>query len=200
MKKILVSLVALSFMTALAFALSGVDSSDQDMDVRLGGLTIAPPLSISPRTIHTGNNPASVSTDFTDATPVATEVYIAEIYVPANVNVTGIAVMNGSVASGNIKVGIARSDGVLLATSASTAMAGTTAYQRIPFTAVKKIQGPATYYVLEFVDNGTARIKAHTIGNFGASKQTGQVYATGFTAITVPNTFTTALAPVATLY
>jgi hypothetical protein len=200
MKKLYLTLAALSLMAVAALALSGTDSSNQDQDVMVGGLTIARPLAITPRTIATGDEPAVASTSGSDATPVATEVYIAEIFVPANMNVTGVAVFNGSVASGNIKVGLADSAGKIIATSASTAMSGTDAYQRIPFTAVKKVQGPATYYVLEFVDNGTARINTHTVGNFGASKQTGQVYATGFTTITPPTTFTTALGPIASIY
>jgi hypothetical protein len=44
-------------------------------------------------------------------------------------------------------------------------------------------------------DNTTARFNAHTFGDFGASKQTGQVYATGFTTITPPTTFTAANKP-----
>jgi hypothetical protein len=165
-----------------------------------GGVAAAGGFTTSARLVHTGGIPAQVSTDGTDATPVNTEVYIAEVFVPANMTVTGVAVMNGSVASGNIKVGLADSTGAVVATSASTSMAGTDAYQRIAFTGTYAAKGPATYYVLEFVDNNTARINTHTFGNFGAAKQTGQVYATGFTTITPPTTFTTALAPIASLY
>lgn len=155
---------------------------------------------LSPNLIHTGGIPARVSTDGTDQTPVATEVYIAQISIPANCTVTGIAVMNGSVASGNYKVGLADSTGAIVATSASTAMSGTDAYQRVPFTATYAAKGPATYYVLLFVDNNTARINTHTFGDFRTAKQTGQTYATGFTAITPPTTFVTALGTIASLY
>lgn len=154
----------------------------------------------SPRLCHTGNEPAIATTSGTDATPVITEVYIAEVYVPCTMTVTGVAVFNGSVASGNIKVGLADGAGAVVATSASTAMSGTDAYQRVPFTAAAKVVGPGTYYVLLFIDNTTARYNTHTVGNFGAGKQTGQVYATGFTTITPPTTFTTALGPIASLY
>lgn len=154
----------------------------------------------SPRLVHTGGNPAQVSTDGTDATPAATEVYIGEVFVPATMTLTGVSVMNGSVASGNLKVGLASSAGAVVATSGSTAMSGTDAYQRVPFTATYTAVGPATYYVLLFFDNNTARYNTHTFGDFGAAKQTGQTYATGFTTITPPSTFTTALAPIASLY
>lgn len=165
-----------------------------------GGIAAAGGFSVSPRNLHTGDIPAQASTDGTDTTPAATEVYIAEVFVPANCTLTGLAVFNGSVASGNIKVGLANSSGVVVATSASTAMSGTDAYQRVPFTATYAAKGPATYYALEMVDNATARLNMHTVGNFGAAKQTGQVYATGFTTITPPTTFTTAQGPIASLY
>lgn len=156
----------------------------------------------SPRLVHSGGIPARVSTDGNDSTPVNTEVYIAEIFVPGpgSVTVTGVAVMNGSVASGNLKVGLADCNGNIVATSVSTAMSGTDAYQRVAFTASYSAVGPATYYVLLFIDNGTARYNTHTFGNFGASKQTGQVYATGFTTISPPSTFTANLGPIASLY
>lgn len=160
-----------------------------------GGFTV------SPRNWNTcGFSPSGATAAYTDQTPVATEVYIAEVYVPANANITGVAILNGSVASGNLKVGLANSAGAVLATSASTAMSGTNTYQRVPFTAAYQAVGPATYYVLSFIDNNTARMGALTLGNCGAAKQTAQTYATGFTAVTPPTTFTTAIGPVAGLY
>ena len=165
-----------------------------------GGVAAAGGFTTAARNLHTGGIPAQVSGDGTDATPVNTEVYIAEVFVPANVTLTGVSNFNGSVASGNLKVGLANSSGAVVATSASTAMVGTDVYQRVPFTGSYGAVGPATYYVLLFVDNSTARVNSHTFGDFGASKQTGQVYATGFTTITPPTTFTTALGPIASLY
>ncbi len=162
-----------------------------------GGFTV------SPRNISTCNfSPASetVTAAFTAQTPVATEVYIAEVTVPYNVTVTGVAVLNSSTLSGNLKVGLANSVGAVVATSASTAQAGSAVYQLVPFTAAYSAVGPATYYVLTFYDNNTVRPNALTVGVCGAAKQTTQTYATGFTAITPPTTFTTALGPVATLY
>lgn len=165
-----------------------------------GGILGARGQTLSPRNRHTGDVPAIATTSGNDTTPVITEVYIAEIFVPAGCTVTGIANFNGSVASGNIKVGLADSTGKIIATSASTAMSGTDAYQRVPFTVPVTIIGPATYYALLFVDNTTARFNTHAVGNFGAGKQTGQTYATGFTTITPPTTFTANLGPIASLY
>jgi hypothetical protein len=152
------------------------------------------------RMVHTGGAPnTSATAANTNQTPVATEVYIAEILVTMPCTATGVSTYNGSVASGNVKVGLANRAGAVVATSASTASAGTTVYQNVPFTATLALT-PGTYYVLAFYDNNTVRPTAWTAGAFGASKQTGQTYATGFTTITPPTTFTTALGPVASLY
>lgn len=156
------------------------------------------PKTFNPSNLHTGAIPAYVSTFGNDSTPVITETYIAQIDVPHSCTMTGVAIFNGSVASGNIKVGIADDQGVLAAQSASTAMAGTTAYQRVPFTATHLAKG-GTYYILLQVDNTTARTRTHTLGNFGASKKTGETYGT-FTTITAPTTFTANVGPVASLY
>lgn len=167
---------------------------------RATGIGAAGGLSVSPRLFHTGGIPAQVSTDGTDQTPVITEVYICELFVPCNVTVTGLAIFNGTAVSGNVKVGLANSSGLVIATSASTAQTGIDSYQRVAFTNQIALVGPATYFSLVFIDNTTGRLNTHTFGNFGASKQTGQTYATGFTTITPPTTFTTALGTIASLY
>lgn len=163
------------------------------------GVPAAPGQTASARTIAVGDLVPAVSTDFTDSTPSATVVNIGEVLVPNNVTVTGVANFSGSVASGNLKVGLADSTGAIVATSASTAMVGTDSYQRIPFTATVALL-PGTYYILTFYDNATARYNSPPLGSFGAAQQTGQVYATGFTAITAPSTFVANVAPIASLY
>jgi hypothetical protein len=168
-----------------------------------GGVAAAGGFTISPRTFGTcGTNGTTVAATsaFTNQTPVATEFYIAEIFVPANVTVTGVAVLNGSAVSGNLKVGLANSSGVNVATSASTAASGTTAYQLVPFTTPYAAVGPATYFVTTFYDNTTQRATAFTTGSCATAKATAQVFATGFTTFVAPTTFTTAIGPVANLY
>lgn len=167
-----------------------------------GGIVAAASLTASPRLCATGGNPVSAATDGTDYTVVATEVLIAEVFVPCNMSITGVALFNGLAVAGNVKVGLARSSGGVVATSASTAQAGTDAYQLIPFTAPYAALGPATYYVLAIGDTGggTSKINTHTFGTFGAAIQVGQDYATGFTTITPPTTFTTATGAIANLY
>jgi hypothetical protein len=154
---------------------------------------------VSARCFHTGGNPATVSTDGNDTTPVVTETYIAEVYVPVSCTLTGIAIFNGSLAAGNMKVALADSTGAVVASSASTAVSGTDAYQKVPFSAAYNAVGPGVYYVLLQNNNTGNRFNSHTIGIFGASKKTGETYGT-FTTITPPTTFTTSVGPMATLY
>jgi hypothetical protein len=154
----------------------------------------------SPRCIATGGAAPMAAADGTDATPVVTETYIVEVMVPMPMLITGVALFNGSVAAGNIRLALYNKAGTSrLALSASTLMVGTDDYQRIPFAAAYQA-APGTYYVAVQYDDITARYNTHTIGNFGASKATGTVYGTLPTTITPPTTFTTALGPMGGLY
>jgi len=159
-----------------------------------------------PRCIHTGASKPLATTDGSDYTVVATEVIYAEASVVMPVTATGIAVFNGSAVAGNIKVAIykltASTTATLVAVSASTAQAGTDAYQLVPFTAAVDLV-PGTYMVAVFGDTGggTSKVNTHTIGAFAAPRVTGRVYATGFPATFTPaTTFTTALGPMASIY
>lgn len=163
---------------------------------------------VSARLCHTGGEPAIASTSGTDATPVITEIYLAEVFVPQACEVTGIAIFNGSAVTDDVKVGLFNPAGTLIATNATggagTTQAGTDAYQRVPFTAVATIE-PGTYYVGLIFDGTVSRFNTHTVGNFGAGKLTGHVYATAMettaiSGLTMPTTFTTALGPIASLY
>lgn len=164
-----------------------------------GGLAAGGGFAVSPRLCHTGNVVPMAATPGTDTTPVTTETYIAEVFVPANCTLTGVSIYNGSAVAGNMKVGLANSSGVVVASSASTAVSGTEAYQRVPFSATYAAKGPATYYVLLQNNNTSNRFRSHLKGDFGASKKTGETFGT-FTTITVPTTFTASLAPIASLY
>lgn len=170
---------------------------DPDLGVKVRG-TAGSFKAFLPANCSTLYQPAKVSTDGTDSTPVITETYIAQVDVPHACTVTGIAAFNGSVASGNVKYALADSAGTILAQTASTAMSGTDAYQRVALSATLDIVG-GTYFILQQIDNTTARVNSHTLGNGGASKKTGETYGT-FTAITPPTTFTANLGPIASLY
>jgi len=160
-------------------------------------IPVRPPnLVASPRCFHTGGMPARVSTDGTDATPSTTETYLAEIYVPENVTITGIALMNGSAAAGNVTVGLYDANGISLGKSASTAQSGTDSYQLVPL-ALTLV--PGTYFVAAQFDSASARFNTHVFGSFAAGKITGTTYGT-MGNVTLPTTFTTGLGPIASLY
>lgn len=152
----------------------------------------------SPRCIATGDTPVKASTDGTDTTPVVTETYIAELHVPRSVRSTGFAVFNGSVAAGNYKIILYGPDGKVITSTASTAMSGTDAFQRIAWSAAVNL-GAGTYYVGVQMNNTSGRLNTHPIGNFGASKKTGETFGTA-TTITPPTTFTANLGPMGALY
>jgi hypothetical protein len=152
----------------------------------------------SPRCVHTGDTPVKASTDGTDSTPVVTETYIAEVFVPQAMKVTGFAAFQGSVAAGNCNAILYNASGRVVASSGSTPVVGTDAFQRIPFASPVKLQ-PGTYYVGMQYDNVANRFNTHPIGNFGASKKTGEVFDTE-TTITPPTTFTAGQGPMGGLY
>jgi len=157
--------------------------------------------SVSPRNIHTGGYPAIASTSGNNSTPVTTETYVSEIFVPCTMTITGVAVFNGSDVTGNVTVGLADSQGKVIsaAKSASTAGSGTDAYQRIPFATPYVAAGPATYFIQVQYDSATARYNTHTVGNHGVLVQTSQTYGT-LTNFTPPTTFVTNVGNMASLY
>jgi microcystin-dependent protein len=170
-----------------------------------GGIAAAGGFSATPRNVHTGGNPAMLSTDGTNTDAVVTELYVAEVFIPANCTVTGAAVLWGTNTNGNAKVALYNSSGTRVALSASTDVSGYTGASygtRIAFSGTYAAVGPATYFLGVICDDNTNDVRTHTLGNFGAGKTTGLVYATeaGYATITPPTTFTTAEGPIATLY
>lgn len=169
------------------------------------GIAAAGGFTASPRLCHTGGVPAQISTEGTNLSVVATELYVCEVFIPANCTVTGMSVLWGDATEGNAKVMLFTSAGARVAISASTDVSAFTADSygtRIPFAAPYAAVGPATYYIGVIGDSSSNRINTHILGNFGASKVTSLVYATeaGYASITPPTTFTTGLGPIASLY
>ena len=169
-----------------------------------GGVAAAGGFSVTPTLVHTGGVPAQISTGGTEATAVITELYVAEVFIPCNMTVTGVAHMVGATTDGFSKVMLFNSAGTRVAISATTDVSGVSGdtYFRIAFSAPYAAVGPATYYVGVMCDTGTNTINTHTFGNFRAGKITSLTYATeaGYATITPPTTFTTALGPIASLY
>jgi len=173
--------------------------------VPVAGIGAAGGFTASPRNVHTGGVPAQISTEGTNLDIVVTELYVAELFIPCNMTITGAAVLWGTNTNGNAKICLFNSAGTRVAISASTDVSGFTGDSygtRIAFSAAYAAKGPATYYLGVICDDNTNDINTHILGNFGAGKITGLVYATeaGYATITPPTTFTTGLGPIATLY
>lgn len=153
-----------------------------------------------PKAWHTGEMSPPTTTTGTDTTPVVTEVYLARVFIPANVTITGLSLLNGSAVAGNIQGVLYDVNGVPLANTASTAQSGTAAYQQVPFTSPLAVKGPAAYFVAWSFNNTSARFRSHILGNFVAGKATGQVFGTIPNPITIPTGFTTNLGPISDTY
>ncbi len=118
-------------------------------------------------------------------------------------SVTGIAIWNGTAVAGNGKLILYNSAGVKIAITTSTAMSGTTAYQRIPLTGGPiRVPGPATYYVGATYDNTAHDLRGHAVGNFDTGTLASTTYGTDstLTPIVVAGTFLADLGPLASLY
>ncbi len=173
-----------------------------------GGTTI---VLARPGCVHTGGVPATATAEGINATPVITEIYYSEIFVPCNMTVTGISVFNGSVASDDWHRALLDVDGALVTGSATGAVtsSGTDVYQKVPFTGgAITVLGPATYYVAQICDGTTDRYNAHGTATTGlgfatnliAGKITAQTYGAIPATNTVAATYTTDLGPIASLY
>lgn len=153
---------------------------------------------------HSGGVGPVATTGLTQTQLVTTDTYFAEVFIPANTTLTGVAVLNGHTTSAlvNLNVGLADSTGKIVANSATTTAQGAAdAYQQIPFTATYSAVGPAKYYIAVQGSAITGYLATHTIGNFGAALKTSETYGTFVTTASYSSTtFTTAQGPVADTY
>lgn len=168
-------------------------------ELQLAGGISVPAGQSGPTVWATGGAPPAAATTGTDTTPVVTETYVARVFIPVNGTITGISILNGSAVAGNMQLGLFNSAGVLVAQTASTAQSGTAAYQDVAFTTAYAAKGPGMFFIAAQFNNTSARFRTHAVGRFTAFKKTGETYGT-FTALTNPNSFTTALGPIASTY
>jgi len=166
-----------------------------------GGLGPAAGFSVAPNTISTAGWKPLAITDGTEVTCVATTTYIAPVFIPTNMTITGVSVVNATAVAGNIQIGLADSTGapIAAALTASTAASGTAAYQRVAFATPYAAKGPATYYIQLQCNNTGYKFRAFTVGDFATQSQTSGTYGT-FASFTPATTFTTAVGPIAGLY
>lgn len=164
-----------------------------------GGFTAQSGQTISPTLFHSGGMAPRLSSEGTNLDIVITETYLAPIFIPCNMTLTGLAVFNGTAVAGNLTVYLADSTGKVLANSASTAQSGTTAYQRVAFSAPLAVKGPATYFAAVQGSSASGDLRCHVFGNFPAGKLTSTTYGT-LATFTPPTTFTTGLGPMVSCY
>lgn len=165
-----------------------------------GGVAAAGGFSV-PTAFSTGNVVPQTTTTGTDTTPVVTETYVNEVFIPANTTITGIALLNGSAVAGNVRAFLANSAGTVVASSAAggTAQSGTAAYQQFALSTPYAAVGPAKYYVAVQFNNTSARYRSQILGQNTAGKITSTVFDT-LASFTPPTTFTTNLGPIASTY
>lgn len=153
----------------------------------------------APTVFNTGNALFPAVTSGNDSTAVNTETYISQIDIPVQTTLTGVQWMGLATSTGNVQFSLADSTGAVItaAQTASTATAATANYQSASFVATY-LAKPGKYFLL-MQNSGSNHYRAHTIGVFGCSKKTTEVFGT-FTAVTPPTTFTTNLCPIAATF
>ena len=168
--------------------------------VPTGGIAPAGGFTTSPRNVQACNSFAPSTAPAPTQPPLPEPSISRRHFVPCEHDGNeGVAVFNGTVASGNTRVALLSSTGAVLAQSASTASAGTAGFQLIPFTATYAAVGPASYFIGEMVDGTTVRPVTVTVGTCATGSQTGS-YGAWVTFATPPTTFTTAVGPFSSLY
>lgn len=149
--------------------------------------------------------PPGVATNATSATPAATSVYVTQIFIPHNVTLTGIGILNAAtVGTNNIAVALFDDTGAVVAHSlaAGALTSGASSFQQVAFTATKAVSGPGTYWVGLYYNGATDRyyaVPAIGQGSGLAGSVGTQTFGT-FAAVTLPTTFTAGAGPVAFVY
>lgn len=149
------------------------------------------------------------ATSGSDGTPADGTQFVSSLWIPANMTLTGVAYLIGSVGGTNVVYAVLYdSAGAVLANSSLTsggATVGTAAnIQTLAFTATYATKGPGRFYVGISINGNTARIRlvpAHTqSGLFAGSVAQTHGTTPVVAAITVPTTFTADKAPVCFVY
>lgn len=97
-----------------------------------------------------------------NTTPTAGSVYYGTIEIPRTMRVTGISILNGTVAgTDDLYYGLFRADGVRVASTllTGTAASGADRFQDIALTAVYLATGPARYWISYTAEGTTTRFR-----------------------------------------
>lgn len=97
-------------------------------------------------------------------TPVAGTVYYGTIELPKTVRLTGLSVLNGTVAGTDTLTAVLyRADGVAVARSAQTTASGADRFQDLAFSSAYLATGPARYWVGISASGTTTRLRNMTL-------------------------------------
>lgn len=164
-----------------------------------GGIAGTPPLKVW------NHVPAgALATRGTDTAIADGTTYWQEVWLPANKTVTGVGFLNGTVVgTDNLLVALYDSVGALVANSALAGelSAGADTYQEIAFTGTYAAAGPARYFIAVQGNGTTAALQRNTtLGPLGANGSVGGTFGTLVDPITVVETHTDNVGPMAYLY
>lgn len=141
----------------------------------------------------------------TSTTPVAGTIYYADVFVPRNMTITGVSVLNGgTVGTNKWIVGLhATAGGATVANSnlAGVTSSGANAFQDVPFTGTYAAVGPARYWIAFQTDGTTDRFRTVAASTFVdvLTKSAAGAFGT-LASLTVPTTFTADVGPIGCLY
>ena len=140
----------------------------------------------------------------TNTTTVAGTIYWAEVNIPRNMDITGIAVLNGATVGADLGVvALYNSAGTLVANSAlaGATTSGANAFQARAFTAVYPAIGPGRYWIASQSNGTTDTIRTIAVSTNIDCLTASATGAFGtLTALTVPTTITADKGPVAYVY
>ena len=141
----------------------------------------------------------------TSTTPTAGTTYCADVFIPRNVTLTGIGVLNAAtVGTNKWVVGLYSAAGgtVLANSNLSGAMSsGADAFQEVAFTGTYAAVGPAQYFACAQLDGNTDRFRTIAASTYidVLTKATAGSFGT-MPSLTVPTTFTSDTGPIAYVY
>jgi hypothetical protein len=141
----------------------------------------------------------------TNTTPVDGTTYYADVFIPRNVTLTGVSILNGTVAgTNNWIVGLhTTAGGATVANSnlSGTLSSGTDAFQDVAFTSTYNAVGPARYWIVFQTNGATDRFRtvaASTFVDVLTKSATGS-FGT-LPSLTPPTTFTADVGLIACVY
>lgn len=171
--------------------------------VPTGGIT---PTGVAPlRISNIPLGPVALASIGTNTTDINGQLWITDLFVPANKSITKVAFLQGATATtDNTMIAIYTPSGQLMAqTATGVTLSGANTFQETSLSATPvTLAGPATYYIA-VQGNGTAAGAIQTLGSTYTtvrSSTAAGTFGTFPTTITLPTAFTAGQAPVVYVY